>query len=98
MVAAVLTLIISMPAAMAMEEEVVGTVIDTGAGCAIIANSGEYLVSNEDLSKYVGDTVMVSGNVEVGADSLTFDPIDTMQVLSNLDLIDPTVTQPRASG
>jgi len=98
MVAAVLTLIIWVPAAMAMEEEIVGTVISTGVGYAIIANSGEYLVQNEDLSKYVGDTVVVNGKVEVGADSLSIDRIDTMQVLSNRDLIDPAVTLPHVSG
>src|SRR5512147_2023252 len=66
-VAAFLTLIRSVPAAIAMEEEIVGAVIDTGVGYAIIANSGEYLVLNMGLSKYVGDTVAVSGNVEIGA-------------------------------
>jgi hypothetical protein len=89
-VAAVLTLIISVPAAMAMEEEVVGAVIDTGVGYAIIANSGEYLVSNADLSKYVGDTVVVNGHVEIGADTLTFDHINSIQVLSKQDVIDPS--------
>ena len=97
-VAAVLMLIISVPSAMAMEEEIVGTVINTGVGYAIIANSGEYIVQNEDLSKYVGDTVVVNGNVEVGADSLALDPIDTMQVLSNRNLIDPAVAPPHVSG
>lgn len=96
--AAVLPLIISVPATMATPEQIVGAVIDTGVGHVIIANSGEYLVLNQDLSKYVGDTVAVSGNVEVGADSLAFDHIDTVQVLSARDLIDPAVTQPRVSG
>jgi hypothetical protein len=46
-------------------------------------------VLNTDLSKYVGDTVAVSGHVEIGADTLTFDHINTIQVLSKQDLIDP---------
>ena len=86
--AVVLTLIISVPAAMAMEEEVVGAVVDTGVGYAISANSGEYIVLNTDLSKYVGDTVAVNGHVEIGADTLTFDHINSIQVLSKQDLID----------
>lgn len=98
MVAAVLTLIISVPAAMAMEEEIVGAVIDTGVGYAISANSGEYLVLNKDLSKYVGDTVAVSGNVEIGADTLSFDHIDSIQVLSNRDLVDPPGAQSHFPG
>jgi hypothetical protein len=92
-VAAVLTLIISVPAAMAMEEEIVGAVINTGVGFAIVANSGEYLVLNKDLSKYVGDTVAVNENVEIGADILSFDHINSIQVLSNRDLIDPPSAQ-----
>jgi hypothetical protein len=98
MLAAVLTLILSVPAAMAMEEEIVGAVIDTGVGYAISANSGEYIVLNTDLSKYVGDTVAVSGHVEIGADTLTFDHINTIQVLSNRDLIDPPSAQSHLAG
>ena len=97
-VAAFLTLILSVPAAMAMEEEIVGAVIDTGVGYAIIANSGEYLVLSKDLSKYVGDTVAVSGNVEIGADTLSFDHINSIQTLSNRDLIDPPSDQAHVAG
>ena len=97
-VAAVLTLIFSVPAAMAMEEEIVGAVIDTGRGYAIVANSGEYLVLNKDLSKYVGDTVAVNGNVEIGADTLSFDHINSIQVLSKQDLIDPAGAQHHVAG
>jgi hypothetical protein len=96
--AGVLTLTISVPAAMAMEEEVVGAVINTGVGYAIVANSGEYLVLNKDLSKYVGDTVAVNGNVEIGAETLSFDPINSIQVLSNRDLIDPPSAQSHVAG
>jgi hypothetical protein len=95
---AVLTLIISVPAAMAMEEEIVGAVINTGVGFAIVANSGEYLVLNKDLSKYVGDTVAVNGNVEIGANILSFDHINCIQVLSNRDLIDPPSAQSHVAG
>jgi hypothetical protein len=97
-VVAVLTLIISVPAAMAMEEEVVGAVIDTGVGYAIIANSGEYLVLNTDLAKYVGDTVAVNGHVEIGADTLTFDHINSIQVLSKEDVIDPSGASTHVAG
>jgi hypothetical protein len=89
LMAAALTLILSVPAAMALEEEIVGAVIDTGVGYAIIANSGEYLVPNKDLSQYVGETVAVSGNVEIGAEILSFDRINSIQVISTHDLIDP---------
>jgi hypothetical protein len=95
---AVLPLILSVNSAMAMEEEIVGVVIDTGVGYAIIANSGEYLVLNKDLSKYVGDTVAVIGNVKIGADTLSFDHIKYIQVLSNQDLIDPPSAQPHVPG
>jgi hypothetical protein len=98
MAAVVLTLIISVPAAMAMEEEVVGAVVDTGVGYAISANSGEYIVLNTDLSKYVGDTVAVSGHVEIGADTLTLDHINTIQVLSKQDLIDPPGAPTHVAG
>jgi len=97
-VVAVLTLIISAPAAMAMEEEVVGAVIDTGVGYAIIANSGEYLVLNTDLSKYVEDTVAVNGHAEIGADTLTFDHINSIQVLSKEDVIDPSGASTHVAG
>jgi hypothetical protein len=97
-VAAILTWVMSVPTAMAMKEEIVGAVIDTGVGYAIIANSGEYLVLNKDLSKYVGDTVAVSGNVEIGADTLSFDHIYSIQVLSNRDLIDPPSAQSHVAG
>lgn len=96
--AVVLTLIISVPAAMAMEEEVVGAVVDTGVGYAISANSGEYIVLNTDLSKYVGDTVAVNGHVEIGADTLTFDHINSIQVLSKQDLIDPPSGRTHVAG
>jgi len=97
-VATVLTLILSLPAAMAIKEEIVGAVIDTGVGYAIIANSGEYLVLNADLAKYVGDTVAVNGDVEIGVDTLSFDHINSIQILSNRDLIDPPSAQPHAAG
>lgn len=96
--AAFLTLILSVPTAMAMQEEIVGAVIDTGVGYAVIANSGEYLVLNMDLSKYVGDTVVVDGNVEVGAESLALDHINKIQVLSKQDLISLFIEPARAHG
>jgi hypothetical protein len=98
LMAAALTLILAVPAAMAMEEEIVGAVIDTGVGYAIIANSGEYLVLNRDMSKFVGDTVVVNGNVEIGAETLSFDRINSIQVLSNRNLIDPPSAQPHVAG
>lgn len=96
--AAALTMIVAVPAAMAMQEEIVGAVVDTGAGYAVIAESGEYIVLNKDLSKYVGDTVAVQGNVEVGADTLALDRISSIQVLSKKDLIDPAGGQQRVGG
>jgi hypothetical protein len=98
LVAALLTLFVSVPAAMAMQEEIVGAVINTGVGYAIIANSGEYIVLDRDLSQYVGDTVAVQGNVEVGADSLALDHIKTIRVLSKQDLIDPQGAQKHIAG
>ncbi|MGE5257281.1 MAG: hypothetical protein ACM3KE_11455 [Hyphomicrobiales bacterium] len=98
LLAALLTLFVSLPAAMAMQEEIVGAVIDTGVGYAVIANSGEYIVLDRDLSPYVGDTVAVQGNVEVGADSLALDHIKIIRVLSKQDLIDPRGAQVHVAG
>jgi len=46
----------------------------------------------------VGDTVAVSGNVEIGADTLSFDHINSIQVLSNRNLIDPPSAQSDVGG
>jgi hypothetical protein len=87
--AAALALILWVPPAMAMQEEIVGTVIDSGAGFAVISECGEYLTPDINLAKYVGETVALTGDVEVGADSLALDHIDSIQVLSVRNLIDP---------
>lgn len=96
--AAALTIIVAVPTAMAMQEEIVGAVIDTGTGYAIVAESGEYIVLDKNLSRYVGDTVAVQGNVEIGAESLALDHINIIQVLSQKDLIDSVGSQQRVSG
>jgi hypothetical protein len=98
MTAAALTMIVVVPAAMAMQEEIVGAVIATGTGYAIVAESGEYIVLDKDLSRYEGDTVAVQGNVEIGAESLVLDHINIIQVLSQKDLIDSVSSQQVVRG
>lgn len=53
--------------ALAMTEELVGTVVKTDDGVALSTDAGEYLVLGKDLDIYSGDTVAVTGDVEVGA-------------------------------
>ena len=53
--------------ALAMTEELVGTVVKTDNGTALSTAAGEYLILGKDLEIYTGDTVAVTGDVEVGA-------------------------------
>jgi hypothetical protein len=74
--------------AMAMEEEIVGTVIKKGDSYALLAPNAEYIVVGKNLDKYIGDTVAATGDVLVGAEFDTIH-IDSVQVVSHKDLITP---------
>lgn len=74
--------------AMAMKEEIVGTVIQNGGNYALLANSGEYLVVGKNLKDYVGDTVAATGEVYTGAKIQTI-RIDSVGVIAHADLITP---------
>ena len=52
--------------ALAMNEELIGTVVKTDNGAALSTPDGEYLPLGKDLEIYTGDTVAVTGDVEVG--------------------------------
>jgi hypothetical protein len=72
--------------AMAMEEEIVGTVMQNGDNYALLAHSGEYLVVGKNLKNYVGDTVAASGKVYIGAKAEAI-RIDSVRVIAHKDLI-----------
>lgn len=74
--------------AMAMEEEIVGTVLQNGGNYALLANSGEYLVVGKNLKDYVGDTVAATGEVYIGAKTQAI-RIDSVRVIAHRDLITP---------
>jgi hypothetical protein len=74
--------------AMAMEEEIVGTVMQNGGTYALLAHSGEYLVVGKNLKDYVGDTVAATGEVYTGAKTQAI-RIDSVRVISHKDLITP---------
>jgi hypothetical protein len=84
----VFLLLFSAGSAMAMQEEIVGTVMQNGDSYALLAHSGEYLVTGKDLKGYVGDTVATIGDVYTGVDIQTI-RIDSVKVLSHKDLITP---------
>ena len=72
--------------AMAVEEEIVGTVLQNGDHYALLAHSGEYLVVGKNLKDYVGDTVAVTGKVYIGAKTQAI-RIDSVRVIAHKDLI-----------
>ena len=76
--------------AMAMEEEIVGTVIQNGSNYALLAHSGEYLVVGKNLKDVVGDTVAATGEVYIGAKTQAI-RIDSVRVIAQKDLITPNL-------
>lgn len=74
--------------AMAMEEEIVGTVLQNGGNYALLAHSGKYLVVGKNLKDYVGDTVAATGEVYIGAKTQAI-RIDSVRVIAHRDLITP---------
>ena len=74
--------------AMAMKEEIVGTVLQNGNHYAILADSGEYLVIGKNLKDDVGDTVAATGKVYIGAETQAI-RIDSVKVIAHKDLITP---------
>ena len=84
----VFLILLSLGNAMAMEEEIVGTVMQNGNHYALLAHSGEYLVVGKNLKKYVGDTVAATGKVYIGAMTQAI-RIDSVNVIAHKDLITP---------
>ena len=74
--------------AMAMQEEIVGTVMQNGDSYALLAHSGEYLVIGKNLQNCVGDTVVATGEVYNGVDTQEIH-VDSVKVISSKDLITP---------
>ena len=81
-------ILFSVANAMAMEEEIVGTVLQNGGTYALLSPSGEYLVVGKNLKDYVGDTVAATGEVYTGAKIQTI-RIDSVGVIAHADLITP---------
>ena len=84
----VFLLLLSAGSAMAMQEEIVGTVVQNGNAYALLAHSGEYLAVGQNLKNCVGDTVAVTGDVDAGANIQTI-RIESVKILSHKDLITP---------
>lgn len=80
--------------AMAMNETLIGGVVKTDAGAALSTDSGEYMVLGQDITPFIGETVVVTGNVDVGVLSKTIQG-KTVKKLDAKDIVDPSVT---ASG
>ena len=74
--------------AMAMKEEIVGTVMQNGGHYALLSPSGEYLVVGKNLKDYAGDTVAATGEVYIGAKTQAI-RIDSVKVIAHKDLITP---------
>jgi hypothetical protein len=53
--------------ALAMSEELVGTVVKTDNGTALSTDAGEYLILGKNLENLTGKDVAVTGDVEIGA-------------------------------
>jgi hypothetical protein len=90
-------LLFSVVSAMAMPEEIVGTVMKNGNTYNLLAESAEYMVvAGNKLNNYVGDTVAVTGNVTLGAEFPTLH-VDSVKVLSHKDLITPEIESEKAT-
>ena len=75
--------------AMAMQEEIVGTVLKNGETYNLLADNAEYMViAGSKLEKYIGDTVAVTGNVDFGTEFPTIH-VDSVRLVSHKDLITP---------
>jgi len=77
--------------ALAMNEDLVGTVVKTDQGAALSTESGEYLVLGKNLSGMTGKTVAVTGNVEDGVMSKTI-RAQSVTVLDKKDTIGPSAS------
>ena len=82
-------LLFSVGSAMAMQEEIVGTVMKNGDTYNLLADNAEYMViAGNKLEKYIGDTVAVTGNVDFGTEFPTI-RVDSVRLVSHKDLITP---------
>ncbi len=88
LVAVVALLAFTVTPALAMNESLVGAVVKTDQGAALSTDGGEYLFLGKDLTKMIGKTVAVTGNVEEGVLTQTI-RVKTVKVIADKDLIDP---------
>ncbi|MCB2149640.1 MAG: hypothetical protein KQI81_24380 [Deltaproteobacteria bacterium] len=91
LLACVFLFVATATSALAMSEELIGTVVKTDKGAALSTDAGEYLILGKDLESYTGDTVAVTGDVEIGAMAKTI----RVASVSMLD-INPVVKPPAA--
>jgi hypothetical protein len=93
----VFLLIFAVGNAMAMQEEIVGTVMQNGDSYALLAHSGEYLAVGQNLKDCVGDTVVATGDVYAGANIRTI-RIESIKIISQKDLITPDLENPNTTS
>lgn len=78
----------SATSALAMNEELIGAVMKTDQGVALSTDSGEYLILGRDLKNLTGETVAITGDVEIGAMTKTIH-VTSVKLLTPEDVIDP---------
>ena len=84
--------------ALAMNEELIGAVVKTDQGVALSTDSGEYLILGRDLKNLTGETVAITGDVEIGAMTKTIH-VTSVKLLTPEDVIDPpAATSPIHKG
>jgi hypothetical protein len=88
LLAVVLLFTAMLTSAIAMNEELIGALVKTDQGVALSTEGGEYLILDRDMRGLIGETVVVSGNVEHGAMATTIH-VTSVRVLDPKDIIDP---------
>jgi hypothetical protein len=88
LLAVVLLFTAMLTSAIAMNEELIGALVKTDQGVALSTESGEYLILDRDMRGLIGETVVVSGNVERGTMAKTIH-VTSVRVLDPKDIIDP---------
>jgi hypothetical protein len=88
LLAVVLLFTAMLTSAIAMNEELIGALVKTDQGVALSTEGGEYLILDRDMRGLIGETVVVSGNVERGTMAKTIH-VTSVRVLDPKDIIDP---------
>lgn len=81
-IGAVFFLAAMVTSAAAMGEKIIGKVVRDDAGCVLVADSGEYLLSGKPIADLAGKTVAVDGDVEYGVAAKTI-RVDSARVLAS---------------